>query len=225
MARTGGGSRGTGPERVIVGGFGWPEKPGRIETCPQDGCVGGQILPTDLYCSNHDRFLPFVRNWTNATRMTAVVAVAALIYGCFALAAELNSWLPVFVVYAMIGLGAATFPLRLFPLTVRATILIWFVACAATLSYHLTGSHFRAIMVTTLLIAAACALGLHSGILSVQATLDDETVTNGDHRPRAVLAFVTGALIVSAAAGLAALSLLLFPEPYCLANPGLCLPP
>jgi len=205
-------SDGTGFRQVTVGAFGWPEQPRRVKGCPQDDCDSGLILATDLYCTSHDRFLPFVRDWTNAGRVTAVVAGAALIYGFFELAGELGSWVPVFIVYAMIALGTVSLPLRLFPSTIRMTILTWFAACAGTLIYHLTRSHFHAIMITALIIAAACALGLHSGIQSVQGALAEKGVNNRDDRPKPVLAFVTAAFVISAAAGIAALGLLLAPE-------------
>jgi hypothetical protein len=101
------------------------------------------------------------------------------------------------------------------------TILIWFTACAGVLTYHATGAHFHAIMMTTLLIAAACALGLHAGILSVQSALAEKGVDNRNHRPKAVLAFVTGALAISVAAGIAALGLLLVPKSQLLGESGL----
>jgi hypothetical protein len=202
----------TGPERVTIGAFGWPEPSRQVKACPLGDCDSGLIAATDLYCTSHDRLLPFVRDWTNAGRVTAAVAGTALIYGLFELAGVLNSWVPVFIVYAMIGLGGVGLPLRLFPLTIRLTILVWFAACVGTLTYHITGPHFHAIMLTTLTIVAACALGLHAGVLSVQGALAEEGVNNHNHRPKAVLAFVTSALVVFAAAGIAALSLLLVPE-------------
>jgi hypothetical protein len=200
------------PEQVVFGGFGWPEEHERIEACSQSGCVGWRILPTDLYCVTHDRFLPFVRDWANNARIAAILVVAALIYGSFALAAELNSWFPLFVAYAMIGLGALALPLRLYSLTVRTTVLVWFVAYVATLTYHVTGSDGRAILVAILLLAAGCGLGLHVGVRSVQDALDEDVVSNYDLRPRSVLVFVTGILVICVISGVVALSLVLLPQ-------------
>jgi hypothetical protein len=205
-------SRGTGSELGIVGGFGWPEEPAEIETCSQADCDGDQIVATDLYCVTHDRFLPLVRDWGNSSRVIAVVTGAAVIYACFALAAESNSWLPLFAVYAVIGLAAVGLPLRVFPFTVRVATLLWLLACAVAMTYHLTGSDPHAVLVTVLILAAVCGLGLHSGVLAVGDALDERTVRNDDHRPRAVLGFTTGAFVVSAALAVAGLSLLFAPR-------------
>src|SRR6266516_2522569 len=191
----GGRSRGTDQDEVIVGGFGWPEQPARTEPCPQDNCDHSKTLATDLFCGSHDRFLPFAQRWTTGSRRASIVAGAALIYGCFALAAQSGSWLPVFLVYALIGLAVVGLPLRVFPTTVRVAVAVWLVACAATLIYHFTGPHSRAIMVTALLITAACGLGLDSGINSVQQALHGGLVTSKHQRPSGVLAFVAGTLV------------------------------
>lgn len=200
--------------RALFGGFGWPEKAAGIETCPQKDDTGEQALATDLYCrcTQHDRFLPFVRTWSNGARVTAVLAGSALIYGCFALAAQLDSWIPLFVVYALIGLSAVALPLRLFPLTVRLTIVIWLVASAGALVYHFSGSRAHAIMATALLVAAGCALGLHAVTRSVQDILAGKAVSNDRQRSLGALAFVTGAVATAAAAGAIALALLLVPR-------------
>lgn len=212
MTAAGRGSNRTGSEQVLVGAFGWPETPRKVAACPQDGCDRAQILATDLYCTSHDRFLVFVRAWTGAGRVTAGVIGAALVYGCFALAAQLNSFIPIFIIYAVIGLGVIGLPLRLFPFTIRTAVFVWFVAYSFALTYHYTGSHSHAIMVTALILVAACALGLHSGVLSVQKVLTTGAIKNDDHRPTAVLAAVTGTLVISAAAAVIALSLLLVPS-------------
>jgi hypothetical protein len=214
IAAVGEGSRSQGRdyELAIVGGFGWPEKPRQTKTCSQDDCVRERIVVTDLYCDTHDRFLPFVRDWSNTSRVMAIVTGAAVIYASFTLAAQLNSWLPLFAVYALIGLATVGLPLRLFPLTVRVAILIWLLACAVTLTYHLTGANAHTILITAIILAAMCGLGLHIGMHSVQVALDEKAVNNEAHRPRAVLALVTGAFTISAALSVAGLSLVLVPR-------------
>jgi hypothetical protein len=141
-----------------------------------------------------------------------MVAGAAVIYGCFALAAELNSWLPVFVIYAIVGLAAVGLPLRLFPLTVRVTIMIWLVACAVSLTYHFSKSDLHSVMVTALVVAAACGLSLHSGVHAVQSALDDQVTENRDNRPKAVLVSATIFFAIAVGAGAVALSTLLIPS-------------
>jgi len=213
----------TNSQRLIFGAFGWPEKALRIEPCPEADCVGREILPTDLYCASHDRFLPLVRNWANGERITAILAVAAVIYGGFALSAELNSWLPIFLLYSMIGMGVVGLPLRLFPTTVRVAILIWVLACACSLSYRLAGSHTHAVIATTALIVAACAMGLRAGLMSVDGSLNARVFTNEGHRSRAVLGFVTAAFVTTVAAGAIALGLVIIPRRLLLNEPGLLL--
>lgn len=195
-----------------VGAFGWWEEPKTPESCPQEGCGRGTTLATDLYCTAHDRFLPFVRNWTNGARVTAIVISAALVYGCFALAAQSSSWLPLFFVYATIGLGIVGLPLRLFPVTVRVTVLLWFVACTVALVYHLTSDRAHGVMVTTLIIVAACALGSQCAIFSARGARSERTFSDADHRPRSALAFAAGTVSISLAAGLAASSLDIMPR-------------
>jgi hypothetical protein len=140
---------------------------------------------------------------------------------CFALAAELSSWAPIFLVYATIGLGVIGLPLRLFTSTAHLAIFLWLVACVGAPTYYLTGSNSHAITVSTLLVAAACAFGLHAGIISVVDALYNSAVANDDHRPRAVLAFMAGTLVISVAAGAMALSLVIIPGTLVLAKSGL----
>jgi hypothetical protein len=144
--------------------------------------------------------------------VTAVVIAAAAVYASFAFAAELSSWLPLFVVYAVTGLAVVSLPLRLFPFTVGMTVAVWFVAVIATLIYHYTKSGVHATMIIALVIIAACALGLHSGSKAVQVAMDEAAVKNDDRRPRSVLAFVAAAFTVAAAGGAAAAGLFLIPH-------------
>ena len=201
-----------GLSALRVGAFGWWEEPETSESCPQEGCGRGTTLVTDLYCTAHDRFLPLVRNWTNGARVTAIVISAALVYGCFALAAQSSSWLPLFFVYATIGLGIVGLPLRLFPVAVRVTVLLWCVACALSFAYHLASARAHGVMVTTLIIVAACALGSQCAIFSARDARNERTFSNADHRPRSALAFVAGMVSISLAAGLAASSLDITPR-------------
>ena len=212
MAGAASGLQAQAPEHIIIGAFGLPEEPQQAEGCSQEGCATDRTLLTDLYCGSHDRFLPLVRNWTNIGRVTVVVIAAAAVYGCFALAAQLSSWLPLFVVYAVTGLAAVSLPLRLFPLTVRITVAIWFVAIIATLTYHYTKPGVHATMVIALVIVAACALGLHSGSNAIQDAMDETVIKNDDRRPKTVLAFVAAAFTFAAAGGAVEVSLLLIPQ-------------
>jgi hypothetical protein len=206
------GSKEMGSDEVIVGGFGWLEQPGRVRTCGQRDCERRHLLPTDLYCATHDRFLPLVATWANGARVTAVVVVAAVIYGFFALAAEANSWLPLFLMYALIGLATVGLPLRRFPATVVATILIWTAACAIALAYHAIGGHARVVMTAILLLAAGCGFGIQAEALAIADIPDDQPAANGRQRSRAVPVFVAGMLVASGTAGLVALGLIFIPE-------------
>lgn len=207
-----GGSGKTGSDEVIIGGFGFPERAGRITTCGQGDCRRDQLLPTDLYCVTHDRFLPLVASWANGARVAAVLVMAAVVYGCFALAAEVNSWLPLFLLYALIGLAVVGLPLRWFRVTAGATALIWAAACAIALAYHAFGDHSRVVTTTILLLAAGCGVGLEAGMMALGAVFTDEPADGGRDAPRAVQAAVTGTLTAAGTAGLLALSFIFVPK-------------
>ncbi len=139
-----------------------------------------------------------------------MILTAGLIYGGFALAAEARSWLPLFLIYAMIGLAAAVLPLRLFPRASRMTALIWAAACTVAFTYDRVASQAHALIVTILLIAGACALGLHVAVLAVDGALDEDGKPD-EARPRRVLAFVVTLFTLSGTGGLIATCLLALP--------------
>ncbi len=191
----------TAARAVLMGGFGWREKARPADTCPQHRSAGDEILPTDLYCASDDRFLPFSRDWTTGMRITAVVLLAVLVYGAFALAGEIDSWAPVSAVYFVTGLAVVGLPLRLYPVTVRLTILLWVVACASALTYR--GTHAHTVLASALLIGAAVVLAVQASVEATASAQDQDLVPNTEHRSRAALAFITTTLVVSATAALA----------------------
>lgn len=192
-----------------TGGFGWLERPQATEICTQESCDRGATFTTDLYCATHDRFLPFVKNWTNGARVAGIVVVACLVYGCFALAAQAHSWLPLFAVYAAVGLAILALPLRLFAVTVRLTVVLWLVACALALAYRLTNGHVHGVIAGALIMAAACGIAAQSTVFAVGDARDEATFSNPKQRPRGALAFVAGAASLSLTSGLAAAILFL----------------
>src|ERR1700691_2368106 len=177
---------------LSVGAFGWQEIPDAIEICPQEDCIHGMNLTTDLYCTAHDRFLPYVRNWSNGRRAVAIVGASLLVYGCFALAAQLDSWAPLFLVYAAAGLGIVVLPLRLFRATTRVTAFLWLFACVLAGVYRMSGSRVRELIVASVVMAAASAMSAQCAAFAVRGAKDKRNHVDSDDRAAAV-ALVAGA--------------------------------
>ncbi|MCW2942632.1 MAG: hypothetical protein JWN00_5617 [Actinomycetia bacterium] len=193
-------SRPSPPDPPLIGSFGWVEEPRPAEVCPEHDCP--PALPTDLYCVEHDRFLPFVEGWTNIGKIAAVLTVSALLLSGFVFTAELNSWLPVFLAYAILGLGVVVLPLRRFTITARTTTVVWAGACCVALIYQSRDMHVRGVIGAWLVATGAVVVALHAVPAAAHAALDDRFVGNSKDRPRRVLAFVSGTFVVMAISAL-----------------------
>jgi hypothetical protein len=190
-----------------IGAFGWREMPAATEVCPQGDCINGTTLVTDLYCTAHDRFLPYVRDWSNGARVAGAVVLAFLVYGSFALAAQLDSWVPLFLVYVATGLAIAVLPLRRFPVTAWVTAVLWLGGCAFAVSYRVAGSGARQFIVAVLILVVASGTGGHCATFAARDAKDERRFSNADRRPRPALAFVAGAFSLGLVIGITALAL------------------
>ncbi len=139
------------PKLGPFGGFGVWEKPANQSGCGLSGCDQKQILPTDLYCHSHDRFLPFSR-MTNGERGFVIIFLAGLIYGSIELTAHLNSVIPVSLTYVLIGLCLISLPLRKFTGTFWTAVTLWLLVSAFGLAFQYAGRHFHVIISTAFLL-------------------------------------------------------------------------
>jgi hypothetical protein len=147
-----------------LSGFGFPEVPTASEVCRRDQCALNKPLATDLYCHDHGRFLPLITVPASIRVFTAVIFSLA-IYGSFELAAQRNSELPLFVVYATISLGLVALPLRHFSRTAAITSLIWIIGSAIPIVSRVMSGRFNVLM-------AAAILGGGALIFATYAIVD-----------------------------------------------------
>jgi hypothetical protein len=156
-----------------MGGFGFGERPAKPAGCGLPICDSAQILPTDLYCRDHDRFLPFSR-LTSAGRVFAVALVAFLVYGSVELTALLDSAVPVSLAYILVALGAIALPLRNFLTTCWVTVVLWLAISGLALSFQFTDTHFHAVTAATFLLVVMTATTLLS--MFYAGPLDEDAV-------------------------------------------------
>jgi hypothetical protein len=133
-----------------AGAFGFGERPEEAVGC-EEGCNAARIRPTDLYCDQHDRFLPFSR-MSGAGKIFVVALAAFLVYGSVELTAQLNSAVPVNLGYILVGLGAIALPLRNYRRTCSVTAALWLAISGLALAFPLTDAHFDAVAAAFLLV-------------------------------------------------------------------------
>ena len=142
-------------------GFGFPETPTLVEACRRDNCDRNKPLVTDLYCRSHGRFLPLIASPVSV-RASVVITMSVIIYGFFELAEQIDSPVPVFLVYAAICLGFVFFPLRHFARTATIASLIWVIASIASIISRATGTHFRLVTAATALVIGITVFTLYA---------------------------------------------------------------
>jgi hypothetical protein len=133
-----------------AGAFGFGERPEEAVGC-EEGCNAARIRPTDLYCDQHDRFLPF-SGMSGAGKILVVALVAFLVYGSVELTAQLDSAVPVNLGYILVGLGAIALPLRNYRRTCSVTAALWLGISGLALAFPLTDAHFHAVAAAFLLV-------------------------------------------------------------------------
>jgi hypothetical protein len=135
-----------------AGAFGFGERPEEAVGCDvEEGCDAARIRPTDLYCDQHDRFLPF-SGMSGAGKIFVVALVAFLVYGSVELTAQLDSAVPVNLGYILVGLGAIALPLRKFRRTCWVTAALWLAISGLALAFPLTDAHFHAVAAAAFLL-------------------------------------------------------------------------
>jgi len=73
--------------------------------CWEAGCDSSALQPVDVYCIDHERFLPLAEE-TSPRRATVIVnAIRLIVGGAFLLTAHVDTPVPVYL--AFVGLGAA----------------------------------------------------------------------------------------------------------------------
>jgi hypothetical protein len=89
--------------------------------------------PVDVYCVDHERFLPLTTELPGRARVFVVYLLRLLLCGAVLLTAHTGATLPVFL--AAVGVGAALLglPLRRYRLNWRLALTGWALACSAIL--------------------------------------------------------------------------------------------
>jgi len=102
---------------------------------PED-CDASRMQPVDVYCVEHERFLPLASELPGRRRLIVVVILRALLCGAVLLTAYLDNAVPVYL--AAVGVGAALvgLPLRRYRVGWRFAVSVWLVACAGVLGSH-----------------------------------------------------------------------------------------
>ena len=185
-------------ESLLLGGFGFPEKPEPIEVCAPDGCYQHVPLATDLYCHEHYRLLPLVRS-SAAVRVVVAILAAMLSYAAFGISAQYRSYIPILVLYVTIGLALVSLPLRNYRRTAPTVSIIWILSCAAAAVGQVYGSDVHRIVIEIVTVAVALIFASLAVIYAPSAADLLETAGRAE-RPVAVI----GAAGLLAACGCAA---------------------
>lgn len=136
------------------------ELPRRGSGCPEDTCEAAEIEPVDLYCRDHERFLPLAAHAPGRFRPLVINAARFAACGAFVLAAVFHTAVPLFVLFAAAGAGATVLPLRLYRSTSRYVAACWATVCVAVVvAQHADAATARA-MHTVMLAGATGAGGL-----------------------------------------------------------------
>jgi hypothetical protein len=155
-----------------AGAFGFGERPEEAVGCDiEEGCDAARIRPTDLYCDQHDRFLPLSR-MSGAGKIFVVALVAFLVYGSVELTAQLDSAVPVNLGYILVGLGAIALPLRNFRRTCWVTAALWLAISGLALAFPLMDAHFHAVAAAAFLLVVMTGTTLLS--MFYAAPLDED---------------------------------------------------
>ena len=211
-----GGSELRDKSNVMTSSFGWVEEPTGVQTCPDPDCDPDPVVPTDVYCDSHDRFLPGVSDWSNSARVTAMITCAGMLFAALVLTAEFDSWIPMFLILGLSGLGVLACPLRNFRMTFRGAVALWVIASLAALTCHAESSHTDAELLAWLLAVVGCALAAHAAYFSASSVLGDPSLDAGTREGRSgrAIALVSAMFAVSGMGGITRLAFLATPMLY-----------
>lgn len=145
-----------------LSGFGFPETATAVEVCARDNCYRDyKPAITDLYCRKHGRFLPLITA-PISVRVLAAIFASLIIYGSFELAAQIDSQLPIFIVYATICLGLVALPLRHFSRTAAIASLIWIIASIIPIIAHDASGHLHVVLAAAVLVGSVAILAIYA---------------------------------------------------------------
>jgi hypothetical protein len=183
----------------MIGGFGMYDVVDPAEQCAE--CVRGTSRPTDLFCKDHDRFLPLI-HWVSAARVGIVLTGATLIYALFWLTAELKSSIPVLLAVGTIGLVACTLPLRTHRRTVWLSALAYLISFGVVFLGHVTENGARYDLIVAAFFAALAILALYMiYMLHAEASASEAILEHGPSNGLVELGVIP--LVIAMVAGLA----------------------
>ncbi|WP_433328249.1 protein kinase domain-containing protein [Spirillospora sp. CA-294931] len=183
----------------LLSGFGLADDVGPPERCPDCGSEG--VLPTDVFCRRHDRFLPLV-NRTGAGRVGVVLAGAVCVYALFWLAAAVESAVPVFVAVAAVGMLGYLLPLRTHSRTVALAATAYVFVFGATSVTGAADGDTRQNLAAMLFVLPMVFLGVHIGLIILGAVDDEKEIYSGGPRNDVVaLGAIPTALAATAGLG------------------------
>lgn len=142
-------------------GFGVPETPTLVEVCRRDTCSRKPPLVTDLYCREHNIFLPLIASAVSV-RGFIVISASLITYGFFEFAEQIRSPFPVYIIYTAIGLGFVLFPLRHFSRTATTASVLFIISCIAAVISRAIGTHAQIVTMAVLLIIGIAAFALYT---------------------------------------------------------------
>ncbi|TDC94310.1 serine/threonine-protein kinase [Actinomadura sp. 7K507] len=157
-----------------IGGFGVFDEVAPAEPC-QD-CGHGKARSTDLFCPDHDRFLPLATR-TNVQRAGIVLSGAALVYALLWLTAELGSHVTAFLATAATGMLVYLLPLRR-----HEAPAIFMAAAAYVLAFitmfliYATEGDSRRLLVSTAFFAVVILPAAHAILGALGTTGDDKQI-------------------------------------------------
>lgn len=150
------------------------EEPTPSSGCRDELCDRPDVGPVDLYCPVHERLIPFSKVELGRTRWIVINLLRAAACGAVVLASWSANSIPLFVLFVSAGAVVAAAPLHRLPLTAKAAIGGWLIACLVAKVLPILGSAHesvvRAVVVAVVLVLAV----VHAGAFawSVQKTRD-----------------------------------------------------
>ena len=134
--------------------------------CHNDPCDKPELDPTDLYCKEHEKLIPFSQVNLGRARWFVINLVRAAVCGAVVLAALVESTIPLFVLFVVVGVVIGAAPLHRFPMTAKVAIVAWLlaglVAGVLPLLSSTVESVVRAVLVGLVLMLAVVHAGAYA---------------------------------------------------------------
>jgi hypothetical protein len=134
------------------------ETPDATVGCSSGRCDTTGMEPVDVYCVEHERFLPLVRELGTRARIIVAVLVRTVLCGLVLLTAYLGQSVWLYLAAAAVGTVLVGLPLRLYRRTRWAAVGGWLLACALVLVLRQPAPATRRIAATIVLVAVLAVM-------------------------------------------------------------------